>query len=71
MVFRNLRGMREQANLTQEQVAKILGIAQNTYSQYENGKIALVDEHLLKLADFYRTSVDYLMDRTNDPTPPQ
>ena len=44
-------------------------MAQNTYSQYENGKIAWTAELLIKLSDYYHVSIDYLLDRTNDPTP--
>ena len=44
-------------------------MVQNTYSQYENGKIAWTAELLIKLSDYYHVSIDYLLDRTNDPTP--
>lgn len=72
MVFKNLRALREDNDIKQQKLADHLGVAQNTYSQYENGKIALTDEQLIKLADFYHTSVDYLMDRTDvkEPYPP-
>jgi transcriptional regulator with XRE-family HTH domain len=48
-------------------------VSQNTYSQYENGVIAFTDRILIKLADFYAVSVDYLMDRTSirEPYPKQ
>lgn len=64
MVFKNIRGLREDKDLKQRELAEILGVSQNTYSQYETGVIALTDQVLIKLADFYGVSVDYLMDRT-------
>lgn len=70
MIFQHIRDLREDKDLTQARVAAILGVAQNTYSQYETGRIAYTDDILLKLADFYGVSVDYLLDRTDDPTPP-
>ena len=69
MIFKNIRDLREDNEIKQKQLADMLGVAQNTYSQYETGKIAFTDEILIKLADFYNTSVDYLLDRTNDKKP--
>ena len=66
MVFKNLRAIREDNDIKQKDVAKYLNISQNTYSQYENGVIALTAEVLIKLADFYDVSVDYLLDRTDE-----
>ena len=65
MVFKNIRALREDRDIKQREMAEILGVSQNTYSQYETGVIALTDQVLLKLADFYNVSVDYLMNRTN------
>jgi len=62
--LRRVKGLREEKNLNQEEVAKILNISQRTYSYYENGRdipILL----LIKLADFYNVSIDYLLNRTN------
>lgn len=67
MVFSNLRNIREDNDLKQKDLASILNVSQNTYSQYETGVIALTAEVLLKLADYYDVSVDYLLDRTNNP----
>ena len=64
MIFRNIRALREDRDIKQREIAEILGVSQNTYSQYENGVIAFTDQVLLKLADYYGVSVDYLMDRT-------
>lgn len=69
MVFHHIRALREDKDISQKALGELLGMAQNTYSQYENGKIAWTDEHLLKLADYYHVSIDYLLDRTNDPSP--
>lgn len=70
MVFRNLRSIREDHDIKQKELAALLNVSQNTYSQYETGVIALTAEVLIRLADYYRCSVDYLLDRTNDPTFP-
>lgn len=56
--------MREDRDLTQNEIAQYLNIKQNTYSQYETGKREIPIELLWKLADYYQTSVDYLIGRT-------
>ena len=66
MIFKNLRTIREDKDLRQSDIAKILNISQNTYSQYETGIISLTAEVLIKLADYYGVSVDYLLDRTDN-----
>lgn len=73
MIFKNIRGLREDRDLKQREIAEMLGVSQNTYSQYETGVIALTDQVLIKLADFYNVSIDYLMDRTSikEPYPPK
>lgn len=65
MIFKNLRAIREDNDLRQSDIAKILNVSQNTYSQYETGVIALTADVLIKLADYYNVSVDYLLDRTD------
>ncbi len=65
--FRNLRGIREDRDIKQNDIAKYLSVSQNTYSQYETGVISLTAEVLIKLADYYKVSIDYLLDRTNNP----
>ncbi|MBR4727532.1 MAG: helix-turn-helix transcriptional regulator [Clostridia bacterium] len=67
MVFKNLRNIREDNDIRQREIAELLHISQNTYSQYETGTIALTAEVLITLADYYHCSVDYLLDRTHDP----
>ena len=67
MQFKNLRGIREDKDIKQKEVAKYLNVSQNTYSQYETGVISLTAEVLIKLANYYKVSIDYLLDRTNIP----
>ena len=67
MIFRNIKALREDNDIRQREIAEYLGVSQNTYSQYENGVISLTAEVLIKLADYYNVSVDYLLDRTNNP----
>jgi transcriptional regulator with XRE-family HTH domain len=68
MIFKNLRAIREDRDIKQKEIAKLLNISQNTYSQYEHGIIPITAETLIKLADYYQVSVDYLLDRTDDPS---
>ena len=67
-MYRRIRDLREDKDLTQTQVAKILGMSQTGYSKYETGENDLPSSILIKLADFYNVSVDYILDRTSDPT---
>lgn len=62
--LRRIKGLREEKNLNQEEVAKILNISQRTYSYYENGRDIPISL-LIKLANFYNVSIDYLLNRTN------
>lgn len=67
MIFNNLKSTRVDRDIKQKDIAKVLNVSQNTYSQYETGTIALTAEILIKLADFYNVSIDYLLDRTDNP----
>ncbi len=67
MRFKNLKAIREDNDIKQREIAKVINVSQNTYSQYENGVISLTAEVLIKLSDFYNVSIDYLLDRTNNP----
>ena len=67
MEYPNIKNLREDHDLRQRQVAEVLNVNQNTYSQYENGVIELTASNLIKLADLYGVSVDYLLGRTDDP----
>ena len=63
VVFENIRNLREDHDLTQEQVASILNVKQTTYSKYELGKINIPIEVFITLADYYNVSIDYLVGR--------
>ena len=64
--YRHIRDLREDSNLTQEYLAKILGCSQAAYSYYEIGKRDIPTDILIKLANFYNVSIDYLLDQTNN-----
>lgn len=64
-----LKNLREDNDLTQAQVAKKLNISQVAYSYYEIGKRNIPLDILIKLADFYETSTDYILYRTDNSTP--
>ena len=68
-MFQRIRDMREDRDLTQEQMAILLQVHQTTYSEYELGKVNIPIEALIKLAKYYQTSVDYLVGLTDDPKP--
>ena len=70
MKYENIRSLRIDRGYTQTQIAEYLHIKQNTYSQYEIGVLNYPVDILIKLADFYGTSTDYLLGRTDDSTPP-
>ena len=61
-----IRELREDNNLTQKQIAKILNTTQQTYSRYESGEITIDIYSLIKLSDYYNTSIDYIVGLTND-----
>lgn len=67
-MYKRIRDLREDKDLTQTQVAKVLGMSQTGYSKYETGENDLPSSILIKLADFYNVSVDYILNRTDDPT---
>lgn len=64
-MYKRIRELREDRELSQTQVAKMLGMSQTGYSKYETGENDLPTQVLIKLADFYDTSVDYLLNRTD------
>lgn len=68
-MYNRIRDLREDRDLTQEQLAKILGMSQTGYSKYETGENDVPTQVLIKLADFYHTSVDYLLGRTDIVSP--
>ena len=65
MMYRHIRDLREDNDLTQKQLADILGMSQTGYSKYETGENDIPTQVLIKLADFYKTSTDYLLGRTD------
>ena len=67
MVYENIRNLRKKYDKLQIELAMYLNVRQTTYSKYELGKIQLPLDILLKLADFYDVSIDYIVGRsTND-----
>ena len=62
-----IRDLREDHDLTQQQVAEALGITQRKYSYLETGVQQWTEEHLVRLAAFYGVSIDYLLGQTNIP----
>lgn len=69
MYFQRLKDLREDKDLRQEDVAEILEISQTVYSRYERGFQTIPVIHLLKLADYYKVSTDYILGRTNNSKP--
>lgn len=67
MYLRRLRDLREDMDLKQINIAQILNIQQTVYSRYERGYQTIPLEHLIKLADFYGVSLDYIVGRTDKP----
>lgn len=65
-----LAELRKEKGLYQKDVAQLLGIERTTYSRYETGDTQPSHENLVKLADFYDVSVDYLLGRSNAKRPP-
>lgn len=64
-MYDRIRALREDQDLTQAQIASYLSVHQTTYSDYEIGKLNVPVQVLEKLADFYETSIDYLVNRTD------
>ncbi len=65
-MYKRIRDLREDADMTQVQIAKILNCSQRVYSNYERGDIDIPTEILIKLANFHDVSVDYILGRTNN-----
>ncbi len=63
MLLPRLRDLREDRDLSQKQIAAVLGIDQRVYSTYETGKRDIPLNHLIALADYYHVTVDYLLGR--------
>lgn len=66
MYIRRLKDLREDKDLNQNSISKLLNIKQQTYSYYESGKRTIPYELIIKLALFYNTSIDYILELTNE-----
>ena len=66
-MYLRIKDIREDNDLTQKQIASLLTCDQSLYSKYERGEREMPLSLMIKLADFYKTSVDYLVGRTDNP----
>lgn len=65
-MYKRIRDLREDRDLNQTQVAKMLGMSQTGYSKYETGENDIPTSILIRLARFYNTSIDYLLGETEE-----
>ncbi len=65
-MYKRIRDLREDLDLTQTEIANMLGMSQTGYSKYETGENDIPTTILIKLANFYNTSIDYLLGQTDD-----
>jgi len=65
MVYERIRNLREDSDLTQEEFAKKLNISQRTLSYYESGTRNIPIDVLIRIADYFNCSTDYLLNRNN------
>ena len=68
-MYKRIRDLREDKDWTQKQIAQMLGMSQTGYSKYETGENDIPTQILIKLAEIHNTSVDYLLELTDIPTP--
>ncbi len=68
-MYNRIKDMREDKDIPQKELAKYLGVHQTTYSSYEIGKLSLTADALIKLAAYYKTSIDYLLGITDEKKP--
>lgn len=66
-LYSRIRNLREDKDMTQAQMGEILLCSQRVYSNYERGDIDIPTQTLIKIADFHKVSVDYLLNRTDNP----
>ena len=66
-MYRRIRDLREDRDLTQKEMAKVLNCSQQAYSNYELGQRDIHTDILIKLSSFYKVSIDYLLGLTDDP----
>ena len=69
MMLKRIRDLREDRDMTQAQMAKLLQIHQTTYSDYELGNLNVPVDILIQLAKFYGTSIDYIVELTDETKP--
>lgn len=67
MLFQRIRNLREDKDLSQKKMGEILSCSQRVYSNYERGELNIPIDILIKLADFYNVSIDYLLSQTDNP----
>lgn len=65
--YKRIRDLREDKDLTQTDMGRVLSCSQRVYSNYERGDIDIPTSTLIKIADFHKVSVDYLLNRTDKP----
>lgn len=68
-MYHRIRDLREDKDISQTKLAKILGMSQTGYSKYETGENDIPTSILIKLASYYNTSVDYILGLTDQKTP--
>ncbi|OKP83691.1 helix-turn-helix domain-containing protein [Paenibacillus sp. P32E] len=66
-MFKRIRDLREDKDLTQQQMAEFLHITQATYSRYESGNLDIPTVLLIELSKFHKVSIDYLLNQTDNP----
>lgn len=66
-MYKRIRNLREDHDLKQRELAEILNCSQRIYSNYERGDVDIPTDILIKLADYYDVSTDYILDRTDNP----
>ncbi len=66
-MYTRIRDLREDRDMTQTDMGRILSCSQRVYSNYERGDLDIPTDILIKLADFHEVSVDYILGRTNNP----
>ena len=69
MKYQRIEDLRIDSDLTQKQISEVLHISQRSYSHYETGTRGIPVDILIKLADYYDTTIDYLVGRTDRNTP--
>lgn len=69
MKFQRIQDLRIDSDLSQKKIGEILHISQRSYSHYETGSRNIPIEMLIRLADYYDTTIDYLVGRTDDKEP--